>query len=984
MDELNNIDVFSETSDDVPQDLGSDREADVGTESRSSFFPPSLATAHGQDGLRAPMSTINSSCSRSIGSSDSIVSRSLEVEPVIDKGCTAEQARELEMLAETLRIEAMKKQIKSETSAYEREKLRINLMRAELRLDSIEDQLRKSSIVRTDFEAQSNRMQQQTVNAVVEGAPVMPITQEKLLVHQTRREPPGMANVFRVIDAKNGQASRCNPSTSAAGDATRMNPGQIEVPRYFPHPPPLPFQSRHMLEHKPQVRPEQSVPAKDTAQPPDTIPLGTSQDVVQPHREEGLGPHGPHGGNARAAPLPKPNGTEPPKEAGHIDQLGDSADYRTKVEDVTSKLEIDRAIAQSMAVPMTPEGWPFAMNGKGSLEEKIMRLDGFMLSVELRMKQYSGIISSFNMHNPTVAGNLSAMECLGRLNRIKNSDESILGELEERKKALEDLKRRESLKRAQAEGKLTMPCYGNNTFEEHERVLSKFEKCGNRNKGTIREWFRKLFAVVDPMKLSEDAVKRTLLMNMQEEPCSFLLDNYSRPLEDLVGRLIDMYDRSYRKPSEVIEGVRKAKRGPDDNLLYFLSDLGWKLDQISETFDAGTFEIHKRLLLKEKLIESVGEHTLRKITQKLYEAEENGELIDIERLCKDANKYETINKDWTRKKSGKINQVGFKLPETIHEDHYDQKRSNSRASSLERAGPEILPDKSVSQVRAEQEHYMKAYLNVMVGNKIKLIRPTDMRDLDSEEEAERARQDKLAVPQCNASQKMTPQDASKYWGDIPQEIAEFEVQVEKTERQRADQAGRNGKWKRSFEQRRVESARPGIAWQYRKDRQDAIGRPGEPVPRYSHYHGPRGNGIALNQRGAIEATRMGASDDEESAAICSRCGWEGAPNFRTSTSPPVSFIANKDGILKAVPLPNVLIEMGHSTRNCPRYNKTATYPCLTCRNFGRISFHFTDTCLETPGSRLTQQPTKAFTHPESPTSHAHMEEESDATASKNE
>ena len=45
------------------------------------------------------------------------------------------------------------------------------------------------------------------------------------------------------------------------------------------------------------------------------------------------------------------------------------------------------------------------------------------------------------------------------------------------------------------------------------------------------------------------------------------------------------------------------------------------------------------------------------------------------------------------------------------------------------------------------------------------------------------------------------------------------------------------------------------------------------------------------------------------------------------------------------------MELGHPSRDCPRFNRTATYPCSQCRNQGRIAFLFINECKEMIGSQ---------------------------------
>ena len=121
-------------------DLGSDREADEEMDSRSGLPPASSGQVMG--GFRAPLLVISSpQTSESGESSESDLSRVLEIDVDPVKRCMPAQSKELNVLAEQVKIEALKSRLESETSHYEKEKLKLMLKQSDIRVRALESRV---------------------------------------------------------------------------------------------------------------------------------------------------------------------------------------------------------------------------------------------------------------------------------------------------------------------------------------------------------------------------------------------------------------------------------------------------------------------------------------------------------------------------------------------------------------------------------------------------------------------------------------------------------------------------------------------------------------------------------------------------------------------------------------------------------------------------------------------------------------------------
>ena len=945
----------------VPPRLEVAEEYQLGSQS-SVVIGARFESENGLIGARAPLSTVaaQSSPETESSSGSSRMTRALvHSQGVMDDMLTeaekrelsGEERKELERKNFELRIDALKASLSIEQSLFQKKRLEMELCQAELKLASLEKQMGWL------FTNRNDSMHQEQIN-------------------RTRLGCNNSMDSSHVPRTSSGEKSaRCKARDREASLNMDGLLGVIE------------------LRNK-KARGKHVPPGV-----PDSVFEGDGKDTIE------------------VAPVPS-YVVRQQKVDNRMRNEEPGPRYRDDL--VESKLKIDRIIGECLAVSSSPTGWPEILEFKGTVRERMDAVESFEEAVAQRMASYQKFLDAYDQHKSYVTQNLPALESMSRLSRVKRSDEEIIQKVGELKLHLEGLKEKEQLKLGQTEGKLTMPKSGCNGYEAHERSLSRLEKVNNKNKSSIREWFRRFFVLIEPLGLKEEAIKRTMLVNMVEEPGSYILDNFSRSLEDLVHRMINMYDRTYRKPSEVMEDVKKAKRSPDEDLVFFMSGLSWQLDKIAYTFVDGAFHSTKTMILKEKLVENVGEHTLRRVNERLCDAEDNLEMIDIEVLYKQASKWERHNKDWSSKKKGsRANHIregllNLTLTEyseeesdsdevpysrlqanrTMATDRKSSKLTSRGSASKARIERDLSPRsrKNPNQIRAEQDHYLRCFLNVLVEDRIKFMRGSANQDIDSEEESDRRHKNNSQLPPSQPEYRMTPEDAVEFWEDIPKDVAEFELQVERVARQKAQQAAstrreRLPKWKRNFEQRRMESARPGLAWQYKRDRESALQRPSEPLPRYHQYHRswnpspqrpqvPAGS-IAphVNEASKIEEVKDMTSSRQ---VICAKCGWEGAEDYKNSGAPPVTFGLNGEGLLRIVPLPNVMIEMGHSTENCPKYSWKAVFPCTKCRQFNRIAFHGADACQESPGVRSSSgEISNAFKAKESPRAYIALESSED-------
>ena len=730
---------------------------------------------------------------------------------------------------------------------------------------------------------------------------------------------------------------------------------------------------------------------------------------------------------------------------------------------VESRLRRGRAISDAHEVnPHIPE-WDELKAAKGRADLLIDKAKTFAILMEERRVRISLLVSALQREQNSQGSDASINDAVDRLNRILASAEKIENDLGSFQKKLENRKWEEDERRLQLEGRLLVPPMGQGTYEAYERTLSKMEKVHNKNKNTIREWFKRFFMLIRPMELSEDAIKRHLLLNLQEDPAAFFLSNIMRPVQEIVDRMLNMYDKSYRKPNEVIESLRKAKRGPDEDLVYFMSDLEWKLQDIKYSFTDGLYESHRNQILKEKLMENVGEHTLREVNRRLMEAEDNQEQLDITELYQEAARVEKYAEDWSKKpaRRSRVNQARpavplLESPEESEEEpeaaeqasaivnhvrsYSNGRRSKSRSSRPSRssgapidvqyayqdrdplydrtASAEPRIRKTLSEIKKEQDNYMKCFLNMAVEDGIKSARKEgDDMAVDREDAESHPRRYRDEMPKDDPEYSMTRQDAAEFWDDIPSEVAAFELEIEREERRaeamRMAERGRpHSKWRRNSQQREYEKKRPSAAWNYRRDREDALRTPGRSVPSYRSYfthmgsqnhhegrqprdhregdpggrryessdpHQTQVNQETHDRRSREDERRLHSrnvgpptisSSSSETRVVCAKCGWTGGSEKRDVSYPPMISKLTASGELITYPEPGSSVETSHSTEQCPKYQVRSNYPCRECSKRGKIAFHFPDKCLDSvsqnqPGRYSKESPRAFVSRPDS-------------------
>ena len=197
---------------------------------------------------------------------------------------------------------------------------------------------------------------------------------------------------------------------------------------------------------------------------------------------------------------------------------------------------------------------------------------------------------------------------------------------------------------------------------------------------------------------------------------------------------------------------------------------------------------------------------------------------------------------------------------------------------------------------------------------------------------------------------MTVEDACLFRGNVPDDVARFELQLEKTERQAAEHRGRSSRrWKRRKEHHQGASMRPQMAWKYRQDRERALKTIGGELPRYADY-AERDNSSMVWRDPCLDykeedipadlRSRLGKGQQEycptsipegqilsrsrdprgRSQEIsqekemtqpqkgwkwCKHCGYDGAKDWRDLSKPPVDTIPTEEGYILVQPKPEV-------------------------------------------------------------------------------
>ena len=244
-----------------------------------------------------------------------------------------------------------------------------------------------------------------------------------------------------------------------------------------------------------------------------------------------------------------------------------------------------------------------------------------------------------------------------------------------------------------------------------------------------------------------------------------------------------------------------------------------------------------RVLLRERLLANVGEKTKGKLEKLMARSHQSGCLATVDELYECAATREAIKKDWVKARASKVSVAKSYMPDvdevSDEEDHPQEevvKRANFRRIQERR------PEKTLEQIHRDRNHYMRCFLNRMVEDRIARVHRETKTDVDSEEEQERIAIMKAELPDDDPEHEMTAEDACLFWGNVPDNVARFELQLKKTERQAAEHRGRSSRrWKRGREHHQVASMRPQMAWKYRQDRERAMKTIGGELPCYADY-----------------------------------------------------------------------------------------------------------------------------------------------------
>ena len=174
------------------------------------------------------------------------------------------------------------------------------------------------------------------------------------------------------------------------------------------------------------------------------------------------------------------------------------------------------------------------------------------------------------------------------------------------------------------------------------------------------------------------------------------------------------------------------------------------------------------------------------------------------------------------------------VDEVSDEDDHPQEEVVKRANF--RRIQDRRPEKALEQIHRDRNHYMKCFLNRMVEDRIARVRQETKADVDSEEEQERIAIMKEELRDDDPEHDMTAEDVCLFWGNVPDDVARFEFQLEKTERQAAEHRGRSSRrWRRGREHHQVASMRPQMA--ARGARRVQLDEEASPSPAHQQ-HGP--------------------------------------------------------------------------------------------------------------------------------------------------
>ena len=198
-------------------------------------------------------------------------------------------------------------------------------------------------------------------------------------------------------------------------------------------------------------------------------------------------------------------------------------------------------------------------------------------------------------------------------------------------------------------------------------------------------------------------------------------------------------------------------------------------------------EAQLRVLLRERLLANVGEKTKGKLEKLMARCHQSGCLATVDELYECAATSEAIKKDWVKGRGSKVSVAKSYMPNV---DEVSDEEEGHQGEVVKRANfrriQECRPEKTLEQVHRDRNHYMKCFLNRIVEDRIARVHRETRADIDSEEEQERIAIMKAELPDNDPEHDMTAEDACLFRGNVPDDVARFELQLEKTERQAAE------------------------------------------------------------------------------------------------------------------------------------------------------------------------------------------------------
>ena len=649
--------------------------------------------------------------------------------------------------------------------------------------------------------------------------------------------------------------------------------------------------------------------------------------------------------------------------------------YHLDPAEVEIKIFLDRLAHECALIPEQPMGWPQVVEKKATVEEKDVEFRVFEETMKSRTDKILQNLSDFEFYPDQTRKNMTASECMQRLQRLKQSDEAMMRKVDKAKTRNNETRRLNELRDRQLDGKLMLPEFGDQPYSSKSRELGKLDKLGDDNKAKTRQWMVKFFNLIEHHKLSEAAAREGLLMLLQGDPGEYYGERYRKKnLQAVIDGMIANYDKTHKSSTEIKEDLNKIKRNKDETLVTFYSRIVHMLESVENTYiTPSAYDLAKEDILRQKLLANLGERTHGEVYRVILDAADAREIVNYEDLYVRAGKWERSNRDWGKRKDiiSHLNVVRPQIAEDPEPTSWEVGESpaiNAVRLDVGSADPRVEPDFETQ--RSRQNAYLTAHLNIAVVETINSMRRDDGEAIDSEEERKLLLDAKATLPPDDHKRGMSRELATKFWDNIPREVARFEYEVEREEKARARQDGRDTRrWRRNDNQRNVEGTRSQNAWEYKHARDHVLRNPGLPAPRYSQYYpkrdqrndnyrprtydnGPRKdfNNRSPERTGQQNSYRKndGSRVKEHSAfQYCDKCGTDEVEGFTKKGCPPVQVLTDSSGRMTVVPKPGVVMEMDHTAEECPRYSRSATLPCTKCRKSQRIAFHREDDCKET-------------------------------------